>query len=848
MKKIIFLVFIILFSTFFVVDFALAQCYSDEFIGTSLSSDWIVQRQNSMSYNVANGFLNMQQTGANAWLELRNRQRLCGDFDLEVRIEDLSRATANGSVGLQIQFDSFKVSFFRAKSCVLDASCSIDWLLISGFPEGSYFDYHSANNALSGVFRIKRTGNNLTFYFSGTEVFQRSGTDLSANADAVIFGTGYAMAGFSVEVDYFRLASGCSCSSPSPTLSVSCYASPSSINTNQSTTFISSVSGGTGSYTYSWSGACIGSSQNCTNSFPNAGNFTSNLTVNSGSQTGSANCSVTVISQNINHAYRECYNNDVYWYDSQGNRQEMYEDCGEDSWTSNYQCSGNWLQRQKSIRWCSGGVCQQSLRYDNYQDCSALGQTCQNNQCGGQSGRYLSCYDNDVYWFDYYGGRQEKYQECGDSYCTDTGYNYCIGNSIYRQRTCYNRGCSGNACYSTTSYSDSQFVQTCPYGQTCQNGYCTGTCECTSGPCCDGCHYKGSWNICNTETQTEYGCPWGSACGSDVGVRTKTRNQYCSGYSAYCTGVWSNWTGLSNWSVADYCSTNETCVYGSSTCQPKSGCGGSGYILHYAKKCYDNDLYWYDSNNSRQDKYRDCKDANSCTIDSCFNNQCQNELFCNGSTCVKGSADYCSLCDYCGDGACNCGETITSCQEDCQVIGLALALFGKKENQAVQWLESLSAGSIETLDFLAIVSNGEDKTMDNVVVTVEFPQEVLYKGELMLDAASYGGDVRSGITLGSLAPGATRTLTFKGEIASESSIFRPTADVVGTISTSGGSASDKVQINFLKQGEQVISESRGWLAGLLGVNLGRPVYIFLIIIIVIVILVVLSRIIRGLKK
>ena len=636
----------------------------------------------------------------------------------------------------------------------------------------------------------------------------------------------------------------------SPTLNVSCSASPNPANTNQTVTFNSSTSGGTGSHIYSWTGACTGSSQNCSNSFSASGTYTVTVNVTSGSQTGYANCSVNINNQNINHAYKQCYNNDVYWYDSQGVMQEMYQDCGDDSWTNNYQCSGsNWLQRQKTIRWCSGESCQQSLSYENYQDCGAFGQTCQNNQCGGQwQNRYLSCYDNDVYWYDYASGRQEKYQDCGDSYCTNTGSNYCVGNSVYSRRVCYNKGCASNACYSTTSYSDNQFVQTCAYGQICQNGYCTsGSCECTSGPCCDGCHYKNTSSVCNTETQQEYGCPWGSACGSDVGQRIKTRNQYCSGYSASCTGAWSLWTGLSNWTLVDSCSTNETCFYGNSTCQPKSGCGGSSYILHYAKRCYDSDLYWYDSNSVRQDKYRDCEDTNECTVDSCFNNQCQNELRCDGATCAKGSADYCNTCDYCGDGSCNCGETISSCQKDCQIIGLALTLFGKKEKEAVQWLKSFSVGSAEKIDFLAVVSNGENMTMDNVMVRVDFPQEILYGGELTLEGVPYNGDIRTGITLGSLAPGITKTIVFKGEVVSESSISRSMADVVATITTSGGSMSDNIQITLLRSAQLVVAESEGFLAGLLKTDLNKPIYILLGLVLVILILMGFSRIMRRQK-
>jgi len=54
---------------------------------------------------------------------------------------------------------------------------------------------------------------------------------------------------------------------PTPNLTVSCSAYPNPVDTNQSTTFSSNVAGGTGSYTYSWSGACSSSNQNCANSF-----------------------------------------------------------------------------------------------------------------------------------------------------------------------------------------------------------------------------------------------------------------------------------------------------------------------------------------------------------------------------------------------------------------------------------------------------------------------------------------------------------------------------------------------------------------------------------------------------
>ena len=88
-----------------------------------------------------------------------------------------------------------------------------------------------------------------------------------------------------------------SCTSTStPTLFVSCLANPSSVQINQHVTFISSVtiSGGTGNYTYSWTGDCIGYDSNCSKFFSQTGTKTATLTVSYGGQTQTVNCSVIV--------------------------------------------------------------------------------------------------------------------------------------------------------------------------------------------------------------------------------------------------------------------------------------------------------------------------------------------------------------------------------------------------------------------------------------------------------------------------------------------------------------------------------------------------------------------------
>ena len=75
---------------------------------------------------------------------------------------------------------------------------------------------------------------------------------------------------------------------------VSCTAQPNPANVNQTVTFRANVSGGTGSYSYVWSGACSDNSATCLRSFSQPGTYVANVVVTSGNQTKSASCSVVV--------------------------------------------------------------------------------------------------------------------------------------------------------------------------------------------------------------------------------------------------------------------------------------------------------------------------------------------------------------------------------------------------------------------------------------------------------------------------------------------------------------------------------------------------------------------------
>lgn len=272
--------------------------------------------------------------------------------------------------------------------------------------------------------------------------------------------------------------------------------------------------------------------------------------------------------------------------------------------------------------------------------------------------------------------------------CSVQGETRCYDST--RKQTCGN--------YDSDSYLEWSSSQSCRGNTSCGFGrceederpdwYCSGEkcryrcesdsdceeekCECSKGPCCDGCDYKSSSTSCDVELQTQYACPWGSSCGADVAKRTRTKIRYCSGSSAKCTGKWDDWLKWSNWTVADYCSANEVCRSGNSQCQYSSACvqppppSPPTYIKNFRRYCYDNDIYWFDSNGVRQGKHLECSDENECTLDGCENDACFNNLECDGTTCELDSSDYCQNCEHCGDDSCNCDENVCECPIDCE--------------------------------------------------------------------------------------------------------------------------------------------------------------------------------------
>jgi len=166
--------------------------------------------------------------------------------------------------------------------------------------------------------------------------------------------------------------------------------------------YYASTSGGTGSYTYSWTGSCNGYSSSCSNSFSSAGTKTVYLTVTSGTQTKSAYCSSYVGggSGYIKYYKKSCYANLLYWYDSLNARQSLASNCDDDNTCTADSCSsGKCVNSAKcdgstcakgSSDYCSAcshdgdGVCNCGETSNNSNDCrNTLAVVCPTTNSGG---------------------------------------------------------------------------------------------------------------------------------------------------------------------------------------------------------------------------------------------------------------------------------------------------------------------------------------------------------------------------------------------------------------------------------------------------------------------------------
>jgi uncharacterized repeat protein (TIGR01451 family) len=479
---------------------------------------------------------------------------------------------------------------------------------------------------------------------------------------------------------------------PPATLNVSCSASPVSAEINQSVSFISTVSGGSGAYNYTWTGDCSASSANCTKSFSTAGIYTANLTVTSGSQSRSASCPVNItetppppppatlnvscsafpvsteINQNVNFASTVSGGSGVYNY----------------AWSG--ACTGSSANCSKSFN--TAGIYTANLTVTS-----------------GSQSRSASCPVNIT----------NTVATCTvNSDCGTNGFiggPFCQGNNVYQDYityACISPGTSASHC---TNFTTSQLQTTCTGNQTCSNGTCTTINNCTPNA-----------------QQRCFGnnLYWYDSCGNQQGFA-----QYCA------NGCYNN------------------------ACQN----GGGNYCSYHAyERCNGNNLYWYDSCGNQQDLALFCQNG-------CYNNTCQYYT----------------------------------------VANLLVTKTVKNLTSNTVFSASTNANPGDTLMFM-ITLRADGQNVQNVFVRDTLPAGLIYQNQLIVARSNnynnnynnYSGDIISGINLNTISASQTVTITYQAQVAGAQNFnFGTTTltnNVYVTSSQSGYNPSSNASVFVTKTG------------------------------------------------
>lgn len=168
------------------------------------------------------------------------------------------------------------------------------------------------------------------------------------------------------------------------------------------------------------------------------------------------------------HYATRCYNNAVYWYDSCWNRQDLYQTC--QYGCQNNQCVQNTCISHVNTR-CVGNFVYWYDSCDNRQDlvknCSY---GCQYGQCINYQPTYTkhyikSCNNNNLYWYDSNGASNDVYKNCSDN-------NQCTADGCANSQCVNQARCDGSTCA----------VGSADYCSTCKH-VGDGVCNCDETPC-----------------------------------------------------------------------------------------------------------------------------------------------------------------------------------------------------------------------------------------------------------------------------------------------------------------------------------------------------------------------------
>ncbi len=157
-------------------------------------------------------------------------------------------------------------------------------------------------------------------------------------------------------------------------------------------------------------------------------------------------------------------------------------------------------------------------------------------------------------------------------------------------------------------------------------------------------------------------------------------------------------------------------------------------------------------------------------------------------------------CFNCGDGSCNasCGENSYTCAKDCSDSDYSTTLFsvantGKNSTKGDStWVKNVSAYPNDVIQLRITITNTGNKTIKNIIVRDNLPNNLSYWGGLNIDGTANGGSITSGLNIGDIYVGQTNTIIFDTKISPTESFGYGITSLNNSVTVNGDGCS---QIN-----------------------------------------------------
>ena len=550
----------------------------------------------------------------------------------------------------------------------------------------------------------------------------------------------------------------------------------------------------------------------------------------------------------VSHTTQKCVGNNVYWFNSCNDQEELKQNCSSnqiclngnctivacssntDCGTNGYEgspfCQGNSIYKNFRTYTCNNpgsanSSCSSSTAPSLLNNCSA-NQICSgggcsdiniacrlNSQCGA-NGFVNSpfCQNGNVYQdFKTYtcnnpGSANSSCssstapqlktdcagnQTCSNGSCinqnipcssnTDCGTNgyegspFCQGNSIYRNfrtYTCNNPGASGSTCISSIN---PQLFNNCSSDQVCSNGSCSvqnnlvASCYATPSPA------NSNQNVSFIATAT-----------GGNGIYTYSWSGACSGAGQVCANTFSQ-SGTQTATVnvtSDSQTTSAVCsVNINQSCAQQA-----------SQRCVGNNVYWYDSCGNQGNLIQTCGYNQNCQNGNCQNNQ-NNCSYHSYQRCVGNYLYWYDSCgiqqdyQYCQNG---CSNGYCQTVNNYNYTNLTVNVTAKNLTTGLGWYSSIAANPSDMLMFMITLVAQGNQGVNNVFVRDILPYGLVYKNNLVVSGSNgYGGDVTSGINIGTISAGQTVTITYQAQVGPASNFIYGTSILTDNASvTSSG--------------------------------------------------------------